>query len=51
MVRSAPAVFGRVPSIWTGIAAAAIILINAALVIGFGRMAMRTLYHACGMTW
>ena len=51
LARSTPAVFGRVPSLWMGIAGATVILINTALVIGFGRAAMRALYHACGMTW
>jgi hypothetical protein len=51
LARSAPAVFGRLPSIWTGVAAAIFITINAAVVILLGRMAVRALYHSCGMTW
>ena len=51
LARSAPTVFGRAPSVWTGVAAAALILINAGIVMLLGNMAMRALYHACGMTW
>jgi hypothetical protein len=50
LARSTPAVFGRVPSIWTGVAAALFITINAGIVILLGHLAVRSLYHACGMT-
>ena len=49
--RFTPVAFGRVPSLWIGLAGAIFIAINAGIVMLLGYMAMRSLYHACGMTW
>ncbi len=49
--KSKPISLGRVSGVWSPIAAVAFVLGNAAIVVIIGRMALRSLWHACGMTW
>lgn len=51
LIRSTPAMVGRANSAWTGVAAILLIVINTGIVVLLGRMALKALYHSCGMTW
>jgi hypothetical protein len=51
LVRSRPMRALQVSAVWTGVAAAALIVGNATVVVLIGRMALKSLWRACGMQW
>lgn len=51
LVRSTPALFGQMPAVWSGVATTFLIVINTGIVVIVGRMAIKALYHSCGMNW